>query len=138
MVRGVRLALEVLLVLVVLGVGDAEAVAGGAKGLVLAMPGTKTAMNLVGGIIEHVYPANGDVAGRSTLDPSLSPDGKKSSVTALESEIGVAQGASRRSVEGFDASIAGKRIADRATTRMRTSGEEAAKLGPIRTSSVVD
>lgn len=83
--RGVRLRLGVLVVLVVLGVGDAEAVAvaGATEGLVLAMPGTKTAMNLVGRVIEHVYPANGIVAGGSTLDPSLSPDGKKSSVTAL-------------------------------------------------------
>src|SRR5690606_6029532 len=100
--------------------------------------GTKTAMNFVGGMIEHVYPADGDVAGGSTLDPSLSPDGKESSVTALESEVGVAQGTSRRPVEEFRASVAGKRIADRATTRMRTAGEEAAKLGPIRTSSAVD
>lgn len=109
-VRGVRLVLGVLLVLlillmlVVLGVGDAETVAGAAEGLVLAMPGTETAMNLVGGIIEHVYPANGDVAGGSTLDPSLSPDGKRSSVTARGrgggSEAGVVRGASRRSVEG--------------------------------------
>lgn len=95
-VRGVRLVLGVLLVLlmlVVLVVGDAETVAGAAEGLVLAMPGTETAMNLVGGIIEHVYPANGDVAGGSTLDPSLSPDGKRRSVTALGGgyEAGVAR-----------------------------------------------
>lgn len=83
LVRVVRLSLCVLLVLGVLGVGDAEPVAAAAKGWVFAMPGTKTATKIAGRVIVHVYPADRGVAGVSTLDPSLSAGGKKNSVAAM-------------------------------------------------------
>ena len=97
--RGVRLRLGVLVVLVVLGVGDAEAVAvaGAAEGLVLAMPGTKTAMNLVGRVIEHVYPANGIVArGVDSRSEPFPRRQEKLGDGARGSEAGVARRASRR------------------------------------------